>query len=174
MPTTTQLISAQTLTSNTASVTFNSIPQTFTDLYFIVSAKTTRSDGETSEPIQIKFNSSTSGYTALRFQKNGSSSQSSSSSGETSLSIGTANSNSGGVYTFASQKYYIPNYTSNSNKSVSADSVGETNGTYADQVLTAGKSTLSSGITSITIETTSPNSGWQQYSTVYLYGIKNS
>ena len=154
-----------------SSIQFTSIPQTYTDLVILLSGRTTRND--TADDIGIEFNNTTGVYSNKRlFGYSGSTSGaiSDASAGNEGgmASAATATSN-----TFGSTYIYIPNYTSSNNKSISTDSVSETNSGNAVQVLVAGLATVTSAITSIKL--LSRNSGnWVQYSTATLYGIKNS
>jgi hypothetical protein len=70
--------------------------------------------------------------------------------------------------------FYIPNYAGSNNKSVSADNAREANqATDTYLVMDAGLWSNTSAITSIKIAPrVGPN--FVQYSTAYLYGIKNS
>jgi hypothetical protein len=71
--------------------------------------------------------------------------------------------------TFASTEIYIPNYTSTTSKSVSIDGVTENNATTSYQTFTAGLSTLSTAITSVSFGLGAGN--FVQYSTFSLYGL---
>jgi hypothetical protein len=75
--------------------------------------------------------------------------------------------------TFNNAEWYFPNYTSSNNKSFSVDAVQETNGTGAYAQLWAGLWSDTSAITSITLDIIEAGN-FAQYSTAYLYGIKNS
>ena len=74
--------------------------------------------------------------------------------------------------TFGNLQIYIPNYAGSNQKSYSIDSVGENNATDAYQVLSAGKYNQTTAITQVSLRIASSNLA--QYSTAYLYGIKNS
>ena len=166
--------------SGSDSVNFNSIPATYTDLVILASLKTTRSDGDPSEPVQIKFNASTSGYSSRNLQGSGSSVSSGNTTGETSMVLGQATATSSNfTSTFSNNLYYIPNYTSANYKSLSCDSVTEGNQTYTIQELDAGLWSNTSAITDIEIfpRYRAPHafaSKFVQYSTFILYGIKSS
>ena len=152
------------------SVTFSSIPQTYTDLCVLVSARDDRSLYVDDYRILFNGNSTPFTYKALTAD------------GETVSSYGgSSNSNNIGVVsaanatanTFGNGSVYILNYTGSTNKSYSADAVSENNATNAQQWLVAGVYTDTSAITSITIDQ-GDGSNWVQHSTFYLYGIKNS
>jgi hypothetical protein len=171
MTTTMQLIAKQTVGSGGAtSVTFSNIPQTFTDLKVIVSART-QSPYE-SDNAFVTFNGSSSGYSEKTMQDiNGTVYSFSASSAYlnwacvTTASAATAN-------TFGNSEFYIPNYASSNYKSVSADGSQENNGTPTVLAMTAGLWSNSAAITSITLTPANPN--FVSGSTFYLYGISKS
>lgn len=143
-----------------ASIDFASIPSTYTDLCLKGSFRTASLDD-----IYLKFNTSTSNQTVRAINGNGSSASST-----TSVTYGisqTATAN-----TFVSWECYIPNYTLANNKSFSIDNVSENNGTTAYSGLFAGLWSQTAAITGLTIYGSSSNI--VQYSSVTLYGIKNS
>jgi hypothetical protein len=171
MPNTMTLIASSTVGSGgAASIDFSSIPSTYTDLQILLSARTTRSGNN--DFIQIRFNGSTTNYSA-RFLYGSSTAQSFTDTkiyGYTSSAPSTAN-------TFGSLSYYVPNYLSSNNKSVSIDSVSENNASTADSYalcLVAGLWSNTSAITSITLQPLSGTDNFVQYSTAYLYGIIKS
>lgn len=146
-----------------ASISFLSIPQTYTDLVLVISARPTTG----SDSMLISFNGSTSSFTDRYLEGSGA-----------SVVSGT-NSQSGRyldypltttVNTFDNVNVYIPNYTSSNYKSFSVDSVTEANATTAYQTLIAGLWSNTAGITSISLSFVSNN--FAQYSTAHLYGIK--
>ena len=168
MPTTTTLIAAQTLTSASASVTFSSIPQTFTDLKLVMSERDNRS-GTSVNDVLINFNGSSSNLSDRRLYGNGSATGSDTA---TTGRIGVGDSATATTNTFGSFEVYIPNYTSSNNKSYSADAVSEDNATLAFAQLTAGLWSITSAITSITI-TPANSASWIAGSSFYLYGISS-
>ena len=160
------LIEAKTLTTTTASVTFSTIPATFTDLCLVFSVRGDAADNGAS----IRFNGSASNLTARNIFGDGSNDTSNISSSSIFF-YGGQNSSSWTANTFNNAQVYIPNYAGSNYKSVSADTVNENNGTDAYMSFTAGLWSDTSAITSVTIL---PGSGnFVQYSTFYLYGIKN-
>lgn len=173
MPTTYNLIASSTVgAGGVGSVTFSSIPSTYTDLIVKVSARLSGSD--VTQSGSIYFNTAAADSSWRNLRGNGSTTGSSTSSGQNEIYAGewpaaTATSN-----TFSNTEIYIPNYTGSQQKSVSVDSVAETNATTTTCNLIAGLSTKTAAITSITI---GPYGGGQnivQHSTFYLYGIKKS
>jgi hypothetical protein len=147
----------------TSAINFTSIPQTFTDLKIVLSARHTAS--ETSNDVLVTINSSTSNFTARRLYGNGSSAASDTNARVVGMTVGASATAS----VFGNSEVYFPNYTSSNYKSYSADLVGENNASTAYQVLIAGLWSNTAAITSISL---APGSGsFVQYSTATLYGI---
>lgn len=128
-----KLIERIELDSSAASVTFSSIPQTFTDLVLVCSLRCDHNVGVVN-PAKIEFNSITTGYNIVELYGDGSTAFSSASSrffgGYSTTSLATAN-------TFGNSQVYISNYTSSNGKSASFDGVTENNGTEAYQAIAA-------------------------------------
>lgn len=167
MATTYTLIEAKTLTTTTSDVTFSSIPATYTDLKLTASVRALRT-GFPADDLVIQFNGSTSGYSGKRIYAIGTGVAADSPAdirGFASDADETAN-------VFGSNDFYIPNYLSSNYKSVSVDMVTETNGTDAPIGFFAGLWSNTAAINSIKVFCN--NSNMVQYSTFYLYGIKNS
>jgi hypothetical protein len=161
------LISTTTVGSGGATeITFSSIPQTYTDLYLVVSARSTGST--TNETVILKFNGVTTNQTSRSLLGDGGSASSPAYSNLLIRDIPGASSTSN---TFGSSSIYIPNYAGSTNKSVSVDHVNENNSTNAYfQDIFAGLWSSTAAITSVTYK---PNDGGNlaQYSTASLYGI---
>lgn len=172
MPNTMTLISSQLLTGTAATVTLSSIPNTYTDLKVVVSGRGASSGGGTSgawDNFTIKFNGSSSNYSA-RWLNN---TDGSTNSGSSSSLIYSFSTYSGATAnTFANCEFYIPNYASSNYKSVSADNAPSNNATAIVIGITAGLWSDTSAITSITF--TLATGSWAANSNFYLYGIKNS
>jgi hypothetical protein len=168
MPTTYEAIATVTVGSGgAASIDFTSIPATFTDLVVKVSARGSGSDNS----IVLKFNSSSSNYSARYIYGDGSAAASVTSTPNlltTSINPSTYTANS-----FGNAELYIPNYAGSSNKSSSVDGVQETNATLAYMALTANLWNDTAAITSINLSL-GAGQNFVQYSTATLYGIKNS
>jgi len=80
---------------------------------------------------------------------------------------GTSTSN-----TFGSFSFYVSNYTSSTDKSISYDSVSENNSSDALQAIVANSVNITTGITSIELFPASDN--LLQYSTASLYKITDA
>jgi hypothetical protein len=158
------LIASNTVGSGGASsVTFSSIPATYTDLVVKVSARLSANDS-----LLMLFNGSSSGYTQKFLEGNGATASSGPlTNGYISYPLTTTAS------TFSNVEIYIPNYTSSNYKSYSTDSVDEANATTAYADLLANLWSNTSAISSIAFSTATSTT-IQQYSTFSLYGINNS
>ena len=166
MATTFELIAKTEVGSGgAANIEFTSIPATFTDLKVIWSVR-----AGADSAADISFN----GSTANRSRKNiyGDGSGVGSQNATNFYLLGSVGRSDYTANTFSNVELYIPNYAGSNNKSFSADSLNENNSYEAYMSLTAGLWSNTNAITSITI---TPNAGsFVQYSTAYLYGIKNS
>ena len=162
-----QPIYTQTVGSGgAASITFNNIPQTFTDLSIVISGRSARS-GQQADNLFVTFNGVTTNYSATGLQANGSSvSTSRYTSRYASLAVNAAGSTAN---TFSSHNIYIPNYTSSSLKSFLVNSVSENNATNAQSDLFAGLWSNTAAITSISL--LPEVSTWVQNTTISIYGI---
>ena len=176
------LIASSTVGSGgVSSIDFTSISGTYTDLKVVFSGRT---DGvsQLRDYFLIRFNSSTSGYSRRwLYGYDSSATGSGSATSESYGFAGTTNGPDSTASTFGNAEIYIPNYTSTSiNKSYSVDAVTENNSSTTWMVnFTAGLWSNTAAITSITLfpaggNVSSPTGKFLQYSTAYLYGIKNS
>jgi len=155
-----------------SSVTFSGIPQTgYTDL---VVKMTTRG---TYAGIRVQFNGDTgANYTWRALKGDGSNAES-----ENNATYGSPYntfiyfrmSDREGVdtaNTFGNGEFYVPNYTSSNQKSVSLDGVAENNAVLSQMSLTAGLWSGTAAITSMTL-TMDGGGTLNQHSTFYLYGV---
>ena len=150
-----------------STITFNNIPQNYTDLKVVLSVRTNR--GAVADTLNITFNGSSSYSIKTLFGNTGAGTVNSYSDTKLEAVWTTAASNT--ANSFANSEVYIPNYTSSSNKSISADSVTETNNADAYQAIVAGLWSNATAINSITF-TSNTASTIVQYSTATLYGIR--
>ena len=165
------LIASSTVGAGGASsIDFTSIPSTYTDLVIKYSL---RSSSTTDDYLGVKlsFNSSTTSFTIR--QVTGTGSTASSSNYSTNNPSGYMQAGLTTASTFASGDIYIPNYAGSTNKSFSTDSVAENNAATANLLsLLAGLWSNTAAITSISLTPATGN--FVQYSTAYLYGVKNA
>lgn len=163
------LINSATVGSGgTAYIEFTSIPNTYTDLLVLLSLRTEGGGG--GDTVRVQFNSSAANFIVKELSGDGANDGSSSrADGYT----GFMNADGSTASTFSSIELYIPNYTSSNYKSYSVDKVSEQNGTTSYQEMVAGL--WSQTATIATLKFISAGSfDLTQYSTAYLYGIKNS
>jgi hypothetical protein len=155
------------------SVTFSSIPATFTDLKLVYSSRTTR--GIYVEEILVEFNGSGgTAYSQRTLGTNGTISFSNSGSGLANMNTVAVTSTDGTTAnTFGNGELYIPNYTSANNKSLSGDASSENNAVDAYAYLAAGLWADNAAITSIKLTPAIANN-FVQYSSFSLYGIKST
>jgi hypothetical protein len=171
MATTYKLIDKTILTTAQSSLTFSTIPNTYTDLKFVASIRSSTTASDYTD-VGIQFNGTTSGYSYKTIYGNGSSAGSFGGSSQDKIYDIWANTGLNTSNTFTSVDIYIPNYTSGNQKSLSMDAVAENNASNGYQTMSAGLSNITAAITSISII---PAAGsWIAGSSFYLYGIKNS
>ena len=174
MANTFELIASSTVGSGgQSSISFTSIPSTYTDLQLVVSARTTYAGASNSDYLYITINSDTTSanYPTKMLLGNGSAANSYGNS--TQRFAGDANSSTSTANTFGNGAIYIPNYAGSAYKSLSIDAVSEANATAVESGIVAMTWNSTSAITSISLA--SGNSGnIVQYSTAYLYGVKNA
>ena len=168
------LISSNVLTTTAASVTFSSIPATFTDLVVRVSARC--SVGAARTGLNLTLNgSSVAVYSYTILYASGASASSYNGGSSTSLAefIG-ANGATSTTNTFANDEIYIPNYASSAYKVLSGVTAQEINstGNNLNQVA-AGLWSNTAAITSITLVDNNA-SNFVSGSSFYLYGISNA
>jgi hypothetical protein len=174
MPSTYTLIASNVLTSSGASsVTFSSIPQTFTDLVVRVSYRGNNA-AEWEGFLSLRPNSA-SGTSNTYLTGTGSAAQSLRSTQFYSIldSSGTysANSNGSTANTFTSIEWYIPNYTATTTKQISGFATSEYNSSTTYMSISANYLSSTSAITSLLLRDLN---GMYTGSSFYLYGIKNS
>lgn len=168
------LISSSTVGAGGASsISFTSIPSTYTDLKVVLSARSSTSTNRFGS-LGLRFNSATTNYSDKDIYGNGATAASQSNVYTASgyLYLGEVPSSTATASTFGNVEVYIPNYTGATYKSISVDSVQEDNQTTAYATLVAGLWSSTAAITQIDLYAITYN--FLQYSTAYLYGIKNS
>lgn len=173
MATTYTLISSNVLTSSAASVTFSSIPATYTDLVLKCSMRSTESGA--ANAVFVEFNGSGgTDYSYTRLVGTGSAA-SSARLNDYSQVVGYLNVVASGATSniFSNTEFYIPNYSVSQNKPFSGFSVTEDNATDAYAVATAALWRNTATISSIKL-TSSGGSNFVSGSSFYLYGISNA
>jgi hypothetical protein len=176
MPNTFELIASTTVGSGGASnIDFTSIPSTYNDLCLKYSIRGVAAF--TYSYAVYTFNNDTSTSTTSRWViGDGSAAGSSGGSGASTFNriMGAISNGNATANTFGNGEFYIPNYANTSyQKSGSGDGVGESNTTAGFMLLAATLYPSTSAINRLTLESFNAG-GIPQYSSAYLYGIKNS
>jgi hypothetical protein len=172
MASTYTLISSTVLSSTTTTVTFSSIPQTYTDLVLRLSTRETPAGPTTT--FYLRFNGTTSGYSDTYISTAAVTPPfSARNTGGAAFEIAADPAATATSNTFGSTEIYIPNYAGSTYKPVSAFSVSENNtstSTDTDVRIDASLYSNTAAITTIAVVGASFVAG----SSFYLYGIKNS
>jgi hypothetical protein len=155
-----------------ASIDFTSIPSTYTDLVLKLSTRGARAD--VWDYIRVTFNGNTNSIYSYRYLEG---SGSAASSGNNAAAappqiIGVTSGSTATASTFGNAEIYIPNYAGSTNKSISVDSVGETNATTIYMNLVASLFASTAAISEISLKPSSTAATFLQHSTATLYGIK--
>jgi hypothetical protein len=173
MANTFELIASSTVGSGGASsILFSSIPSTYTDLVIDLSLRANNAAAQV--VVDVKFNGSSANYD-LRYlgQSNSSVVSYTRASGFGTNMIGYYPAANATASTFGNAQIYIPNYAGSTNKSLSLDAVMENNSTTIQNGLLAGLWSQTAAITSLEFTETGGGT-FVQYSTAYLYGVKNA
>ena len=152
-----------------STITFSSIPSTYTDLQIMISGRS--NDVAIHGPIALTFNGTTGNWSQRYLLGDGSTAT----AGTNAYGL-NPNSGWGGYVTatnatsntFSNTMLYISNYAGNTYKSVSVDSVSETNATNGVQLLEAALWSNTSAISSVTLTS---SGSFVQYTTASIYGI---
>jgi hypothetical protein len=165
-----KLIATNTVGSGGASsITFSSIPATYTDLVLKTSERFNSSGTVNGK---LTFNGTSTGYSERLLYVSGSTptsaSQSTTSFAWATVVYGTDAPND----TFNNSEIYIPNYATANYKTILTDSVAEKNDTPANIWLDCGLWSNTAAINSLTM--TISSGSYVQYSTFTLYGISNA
>jgi hypothetical protein len=167
------LISSVTVGSGgAASIDFNSIPLTYTDLLVKLSSRNVGS-GEWHNLDFRMGGVSSSVYNSLTLYSTGSEAAYGYETSQQEARRQYAQSGGATANIFGNIEIYFANYTSSNNKSVSVDYVSENNATAAILGYNAVVMANTSAISSLTFFARDATN-FAQYSTAYLYGISNA
>lgn len=169
------LISSYTVgAGGTTSIDFTSIPQTYTDLKLDFSIRD--NGGGTIGNLNWSINGTTTGYNErLLYSINGGTPISAKNENTQPYFVFAYTDQAGSTSnTFGSGSFYFPNYTSSFQKNIATDSITENN-VVASGIMSiaASRWANTAAINRITL-TGGSSATLVQYSTAYLYGIKNS
>lgn len=173
MPNTMTLISSATVGAGGANtITFSSIPATYADLVIKYSLRGNQTSAVYTD-VNVILAGGTYNTAKVLYAINGTTVGAYSPGEHAFIAESTgpgATSN-----TFSNGEIYIPNYASTTNKTASGDAVGENNASNTVIILGTALYTSSAPVTSVTLQYgTGAQGDFVQYSTAYLYGIKNS
>lgn len=160
-----KLIEAKTA-SGVSSITFTSIPQTYTDLKILVSSRS--NNASTYNAVSITLNSTSTGGSIELYSIGSAVGSGTNGQPYTVYTNGTTTTAS----TFSNGEIYIPNYTSANRKVLASESVIANNATSTLQDIHTTLHDLTSAITSITLTAAAGN--FVSGTTFYLYGISNT
>jgi hypothetical protein len=169
------LIASNTLGSATSTITFSSIPATFTDLVLKMSYRTT-SFGSQEVGCRVAINGVNTGtpYSSTRITQDGSTVASARlTDSPFGTVVGGGNGDGATANTFGNTELYIPAYLVAQNKPYYANFTAEDNASNT-RIGQAGQFFRNtSAITSLVI-TTSDANNFATNSSFFLYGVKNS
>lgn len=156
--------------TSVSSFDFLAIPQNYTDLLIKISMRGT--NATVYAAIAMTFNSDNgSNYSRKYLEASGASAYSGGDTNGVYINVGNFNGSTATANAFGTGEIYIPNYTGSNYKSVSIETVNETNATTAYMDLVGGIWQSSAPINSIKL-TIGGSGSAVQYSTATLYGIK--
>lgn len=162
-------ISTINLNSIASFIEFTNIPQTYTDLIIKFAGRLAGNYEPGNAGVHINFNGSSTNFSGKRFEAY----NNSLGSDNVSTLIGTIGGGSlVTANTFTNFELYIPNYTSNNNKSISTDFVSEDNDSSPTYDL-GFVGTIWNNTAAITSIKIIPSFDLAQNSKATLYGIKN-
>ena len=170
------LISSQVLGASAATVTFSSIPSTYTDLVLRASARSDIALGQTYDGFYVGLNGSATTGSGTHLTGSGVSASSTRYNTSTGWMVKAQNSTDGNgatANTFGTAEVYIPSYTASQAKPLGIFGASETNASATPMSATAGLWNNTATVSSIVIYTVD-GSNWLTGSSFYLYGIKNS
>ena len=177
MPNTYTLIASNEITVGTATITFSSIPSTFTDLILRFSGRGSDSGLLVNPRIRLNGNTSTVYRNTNQYAYSTSVTNDASTTANNMPSgIGIMPDGNATANTFSDTELYIANYTQTARfKTMSLFSVAENNSAANFEWMVyhgAQRFGVTDAITSIELTTAAPT--FAAGSTFYLYGIKNA
>jgi hypothetical protein len=162
-----KIASVEVGSAGASSMAFSSIPQGYTDLKLVFSARVSTGTAGTDQML-ISFNGLTTNFSMRILYGSGTAAGSINNGGNERL-IGWIDNSGNTAYTFSNGETYIPNYSGATNKSLSTDVVLENNATAVYTTMASNLWSSSAAITSLTL---APAAGsFEQYTTATLYGI---
>lgn len=167
------LISSNVLASSAASITFSSIPATYTDLEIRISSRS--NNAAATQNVNMTLNGlGTSVYSYTLILGTGSAASSGKATSTTDLNPTDNPAATATASTFGNASIYIPSYTVAKNKQMGSFGVNENNVTAARMLATAMLFSSTAAITSITLSSSGGSTSFVADSSFYLYGISNA
>lgn len=163
----TKIASVAVGSGGTSSISFTSIPQTYTDLYLVITARSNSTYGNAWYDGKITLNSV--GSLSRELYGNGTSVTGNYESSQIRI-LGIPSSGAT-ASTFGSIWVYIPSYTNAQYKAVLVDSTSENNATASMLSYVAGVVENTSAVSSIELNWYTPGALFVQNSTAVLYGV---
>lgn len=174
MAATYKLITSNILASTATSVTFSSIPSTYTDLVLKTSIRTNVAGAIAVDPSLLINGNSSAIYSQTYLQGNGATVAGARSSGQTEAGFRFgANDTGSTANTFTSSEFYFPSYRASHNKPFSLITATENNATTGYINAQAQLFGSTSAITSISITIGAGAYSFAAGSSFRLYGISN-
>lgn len=164
-----QLIATTTVgAGGAASIEFSSIPQTYTDLFLVISPRSL--GGGYNAIMDMKINNDTSVYYSGRsLYGTGSSAFTGSYTSNTFFRLGWISGSASTANSFGSASLLISNYAGSENKTASWQCVSEHNDAATFQFFGTGLFPKTTAVSSLQL--IENGGGFAQYSTASLYGI---
>lgn len=166
-------IFTQTASGSSSLITFNNIPQFFTDLKLVCSTRSAGAAVDIALYVRLNGDATSSNYSMTRLFGTGSGVSSDRGASLSYANTGTGSGASATASTYSNNEFFFPNYTSSQFKSWLGDGVAENNAAAAAQVLTANLWRNTSAISSISVGDFGGNN-FANASTFSLYGIIRS
>ena len=168
MATYTKIASVTVATNGTASINFNSIDQTYTDLMVFTSLNDS-GYASTNSTAYLKYNSSSSNYVSKYWLAGNSGTPSTGT--PTQQYIINIPANTADANQFSNGMFYINNYSTSKYKTAISDNAMNLN---TGQIYYGQESCLWSDTAAISSIAITCDGSFRAGSTAYLYGIKNS
>jgi hypothetical protein len=173
MANTYELIASTTLASSAQTVTFSSIPSTFTDLVLRASYRISAAGAYGANPFLILNSSGSGAYAGVFIQGNGTTISSSESTGVNNVEMQSADSAGNTANTFTIQEVNFYNYAATGAKSISQFKSSENDSAGNEMHVYSSYWAGTAAINSITADISGTTSFVAQ-SSFWLYGIKKS
>ena len=174
LETMTKLATSTVGVGGAATIVFSNIPQNYTDLKIVLSARTAEATINSAGSMSFTA-SGDSLYSSTRlygYYNGGSAIGSDGATGTGNITLGNIDGSNASSDAFTNTHIYVPNYTSSDYKTVYVESCMGSNST--NLIFTTLVSGLWSNTAPITTVLLSGSANWVRYTSATLYGVKNS